>query len=347
MLRSTALSGAVVTEIFGTGYVQLFGQKQRGHVYVNGAELAIQAPLLGEALYVPTDPSGVVNLSVAGGQLDPLGSDVGTEDPYLPETDPGFGYPYMGDISDAGGGCVRNGAPTNCSRAIGRSRLSQLLGLFLPRLSRWRPRLDPGTPSTFPTSQTTLGSIFRDVVSGSGLGDFLYPAAGATAPFVPRGSLYANPQTGAIEQPLNEDQAKLVWNALEEARKALLDDDCRRYVGERAYQELRKLWDNKRFTYFPGVQGAADEPEFWAANRGRGTFRGGSFTPRRITLGSHWFNDDDVQNGPNGAAAYGITPIQRRAANLLHEVRHVLGKNYIEDHDQWTTDIINNCFKKK
>lgn len=128
LLRSTALAGALVTEIFGADPGQLpFGQTQRGHVYVNGTELAHQSPISGDVSYVPVDPSGVVNLSVTSGQLDPLGNDVGDEDPYLPETDPGFSYPHMGDISDPGGGCVSNGVPMNCSRGTGRSRLRRVI----------------------------------------------------------------------------------------------------------------------------------------------------------------------------------------------------------------------------
>ncbi len=146
----------------------------------------------------------------------------------------------------------------------------------------------------------------------------------------------------ATEQALSQLQANLVWQALEEARRALESQKCRDYVGPAAYAELRKLWDARRITYFPGVVFAPDEGEVWAANRGRGTFRGGSFSPRRIVLGYHFFNDKDVAES---AGELGITPLQRRATTLLHEIRHVLGTGYVEPHDQWSIDIAKNCFK--
>jgi hypothetical protein len=53
-----------------------------------------------------------------GGQLDPLGDDVGQEDPYLPDrgADPGFNYPHMGDMSDPSSGCTVDGQPWNCTQ---------------------------------------------------------------------------------------------------------------------------------------------------------------------------------------------------------------------------------------
>jgi len=144
----------------------------------------------------------------------------------------------------------------------------------------------------------------------------------------------------AIEQALNVAQGNLVWNALEVARIALNRDSCRKYVGEGAYAALRKLWDNRRITYFPGVQfAAADGGPSWAETVS------GPFIRTRIVLSYHWMTDNDVANRPDGANAYGISLIQRRAATLLHEVRHVLGRGYIEAHKNWTSDIVNNCFK--
>src|SRR5437660_1099746 len=88
LLYSSVL-GKVVDEI------NVSGQKQKGHVYLNGSELAEQNPFLNQAIYKAVDPSGAEE---AGTQLDPLGNDVGDEDPYLPDNgDPGFAYPHLGD----------------------------------------------------------------------------------------------------------------------------------------------------------------------------------------------------------------------------------------------------------
>jgi hypothetical protein len=82
----------------------------------------------------------------------------------------------MGDMSDPGGGCVRDGIPMNCSMAFGKSRLSRVLDIFRPRFDRWRPRGSfPNTPGTFPTSQTTLGTILRGGIEDTPLGGLLYP----------------------------------------------------------------------------------------------------------------------------------------------------------------------------
>jgi YD repeat-containing protein len=117
MLYSTALNGALITEIDGTTTSQTFGQKLRGHVHVNGSELALQAPLIGDAVYLATDPSGVAENGV---QLDPLGNDVGDSDPYLPDGggDPGFNYPRYGDMFDSGFGCTVDGEPWPCTFAF-------------------------------------------------------------------------------------------------------------------------------------------------------------------------------------------------------------------------------------
>lgn len=113
LVRSTVV-GHVITEIYGSAN-QFYGQKQRGHAYVNGSELAQQNPS-GDASYVFVDPSGV-NRAL---QLDPLGNAVGEEDPYLPDGggDPGFNYPHFGDMSDGGYGCTVDGEPWPCTFAF-------------------------------------------------------------------------------------------------------------------------------------------------------------------------------------------------------------------------------------
>ena len=120
-LRSTVLGGAEITEIYGTSN-QFFGQKQKGHVYVNGSELAEQNPFLNEAIYKAVDPSGTERIGDLATQLDPLGDDVGDSDPYLPDNggdgSPSLPYPIFGDPADLAHGCTIDGAPVNCTFAF-------------------------------------------------------------------------------------------------------------------------------------------------------------------------------------------------------------------------------------
>jgi YD repeat-containing protein len=201
LLRSSVMGGAVLTEIRGTPN-PYFGQKQKTHVYADGSELAEQNPAYGHALYRAIDPSGVEQMGTVAYQLDPLGNDVGDEDPYLAQNYPEFSYPTSGDVADLGGDCAsRPGIPMNCS-AKG-SYIRRLLGFVLPQLTRFRPGLGyPGTPPTFPNSQTTLGSIFKDATEGTVLGELLYPKINWMwiQPIVPWGSLFANPQNPSEPQ---------------------------------------------------------------------------------------------------------------------------------------------------
>jgi RHS repeat-associated protein len=136
-------------------------------------------------------------------------------------------------------------------------------------------------------------------------------------------------------KPLTQQQADLVWNALEVVRKALEKPLCRKYVGERGYQMLRKIWDEKRMTYWNGVSVDERGPN-WAATR---TYW--LQTPSMILTYNFFYNDQVYQE----ASRYGISSLERRAATLMHEVRHALGKGYIEEHDRWTPDIVKYCFK--
>jgi hypothetical protein len=144
----------------------------------------------------------------------------------------------------------------------------------------------------------------------------------------------------AIEQALSPAQGSLVWNMIELARKALQRKECRNYVGEGAYNGLRKLWDSRRITYFPGVEFRAGGGRTWAA-MGPGP---GWFSRKRMVLGHAFFDDREVDSD---AAYFGISRDQARALTLLHEVRHYLGSGYVENHENgdWDKDIVKNCFK--
>jgi YD repeat-containing protein len=119
-LYSSALGGKPVSKIYGSPGTTEFGWKWRGYVYANGVKLAEQNPTIYyEAFDVAADPSGVVLFDPEGGQLDPLGDDVGFDDPYLHQGgDPGFNYPVFGDATDGGGGCIVDGTPWPCTMAF-------------------------------------------------------------------------------------------------------------------------------------------------------------------------------------------------------------------------------------
>src|SRR5207245_4565844 len=95
----------------------------------NSSELAEQNPFLNDAIYKAIDPSGTEQIGDLATQLDPLGDDVGDEDPYLPDNggDPGFAYPHFGDISDPGFGCTGNGVPGPCTMMMKQSLLQWML----------------------------------------------------------------------------------------------------------------------------------------------------------------------------------------------------------------------------
>lgn len=131
LLRSTVLAGATIVEINGTPGQASFGQKQKGHVYVNGKQLAEQNTYLNVPFYKSYDPSSSVEgthfthpdgtVVVGRTQLDALQDDVGSEDPYQAQqkggSDPGFNYPLYGDVTDLGHGCSVDGMPMMCTSA--------------------------------------------------------------------------------------------------------------------------------------------------------------------------------------------------------------------------------------
>jgi hypothetical protein len=139
--------------------------------------LTLKDMLYVKGAYPNDSPSGV---DLMGDQLDPLGDDVDTSDPYVPDIDPGFSYPHLGDINDPGSGCLNNGAPWPCT---GEWRQTSSLLRWLPDFGHWW-RMERGrTPPTFPNSQITLHDIFRDALAGTPIGAILFPRLYPTPPF--------------------------------------------------------------------------------------------------------------------------------------------------------------------
>jgi len=237
LLRSTVLGGDIISEIYGTANQSNFGQKQRGHVYVSGIDVAQQISFSGEVAYIPSNLIRGTQVGAIGTE-DPLGNDAGDEDPYLPDSgDPGFAYPHMGDMSDPGGGCTRDGIPMNCSMAMGKNRPGGLWDLFLPRLSRFRPRVDfPGTPPIASNSNTTLGSIFSGAMEGTVLGGLLNPKLDwrFIVPFTPWGSLYATPTDSGQRVPLSGADREKYESELNRLLSNLANSEpCQRFLREK------------------------------------------------------------------------------------------------------------------
>jgi YD repeat-containing protein len=173
-ITSTVLGGAEITEIYGTAN-QFFGQKQKGHVYVNGSELAEEAPT-GLSCMI-NEPGGS---QLNGAQVDPLGDDVGDEDPYLPQDDPGFSYPHLGDVTDPGGGCVFGDFPVPCANQVRKTSGWSILASLLPHLSQFGlPINRSSTPPIFatPGSQITPRGVLTDIFSGTPIGSLFFPRA--------------------------------------------------------------------------------------------------------------------------------------------------------------------------
>jgi len=130
-LRSTVLD-QVVNELSGTG------ASLRGFVYASGKVLAesgliVHDEVSGTSVRKTSAQSGY---TVLFDELDPLGTDAYTEDPYL--DDPEYGgrgeggpvYPGYGNISDPSRGCTSNGVFSVCSpdMSFWGSRIADLPG---------------------------------------------------------------------------------------------------------------------------------------------------------------------------------------------------------------------------
>lgn len=109
-VRSSVLGGRVVTELNAQG------GKAVTSIYANGGVLAKQHQN-GQVTWVHEAPdgSGEWGTSSSGTgravELDPLGDDVGMDNPYLEGGDGLGGYPAHGDPTDMSAGCALNNQP--------------------------------------------------------------------------------------------------------------------------------------------------------------------------------------------------------------------------------------------
>jgi YD repeat-containing protein len=120
-VRSSVLGGRVVTDLNAQG------QKETTYVYANGAVLARQSES-NKVTWVHNAPDGSGDWESYAGptvgsirttELDPLGDDVGVENPYLMGGDGVGNYPRQGDPTDMTSGCILdNNFSTSCDSAM-------------------------------------------------------------------------------------------------------------------------------------------------------------------------------------------------------------------------------------
>lgn len=128
-LRSSVLRGQTIVDIGEQG------QKKTGYVYAHGRLFAKQNTVLGVAEYQhgePSQSSEWLSFAMPDGtsawgaiRLDPLGNDMGDEDPYLDDGGGGpseqplsKAFPMFGDPGDLGFGCRVDGQPWPCTMAF-------------------------------------------------------------------------------------------------------------------------------------------------------------------------------------------------------------------------------------
>jgi YD repeat-containing protein len=150
-VRSTVLGGRVITELNQSG------QKVTTNVYANGTLLAKQTSS-DYVTWVHNSPDGsgewqTFDGSIIGSaratELDPLGDDVGIENPYLMGGGDGVGsYPNYGDPTDMTAGCVVDGFGVPCRYAY---KVVGWRGVGSVRVSFYSPPGVAGGPVFIPT----------------------------------------------------------------------------------------------------------------------------------------------------------------------------------------------------
>lgn len=206
---------------------------QKQNTFVNTAFYKHHEPGSGELGTSYTHPDGTI---VRGAdQLDPLGDDVGTEDPYVESGgggDPGFNYPHFGDISDPHSGCTVDGQPWPCTSLgiylNGSSGAAKSVtagpdaGLFMPRYE-WRFNDSPGG------EDACKNGVCPSVVTIEDPGGY-FAIAGfdiVTNAIVPRALV------PLIPTPLDRDTNRAINNAFEALKKALagkISENCQTNV---------------------------------------------------------------------------------------------------------------------
>lgn len=336
-LCSTVLSGVVISEIYGTTGQSNFGQKQKGHVYANGTELAEQNTFLNVAQYQHHEPSngeqGVSythpDTTIVWGrtQLDPFGDDVGDEDPYLDQggggDSPGFNYPHFGDISDPNSGCTVDGQPWPCT-SIGfffngttmvKSVTAGLNGPLIVPQYEWKDN-PPETGDACkirvcPSIVTVNDTGGQYVIAGYEIVSNDFPMRA----MIPQNStdlIKINHAFGDASTGISQVKGK--------------KDPCHDFFTQgRSLEEVSAIFSSFWKSAFHDERAAATAS---TANSGHGL-------AATLRLGNAFFADDNsvpgtglsfsFANNMYLSDAYQLTPRQNRALTILHEFAHALG----------------------
>jgi hypothetical protein len=145
-LNSTLLKGALLTTINAQG------GKVTGSVYANGQLIATQNQAQSTVTWVSRAPSATGEWGSTGYpindatgrslELDPLGRDIGVDNPYVSGGDGLGSYPLYGDAATFSGGCTMEGGPISCDvvgKAISRNYTTFLYNMITQRFG-WLQR---------------------------------------------------------------------------------------------------------------------------------------------------------------------------------------------------------------
>ncbi|QQS48893.1 MAG: hypothetical protein IPM66_09835 [Acidobacteriota bacterium] len=273
-VRSSLLGGQIVYELDESG------NRRRANIYGIGGLLARGAMSGGtdEFRWRVGDPvtGNWGDTSAAGGyvdtaQIDPLGAEVGSSDPYLLNPDPT--YPEMkddeplyiegGDPFDLSGGCTLDGMPVPCSavsrgidsgsvvgqltlngRYIGGQRSLNSLGGMI-----YSPGLATGL-----TIRGEDGSIINSISQGFDELPFFVRATGLTTAGLRRtqiiGAISGDPPFGGGGGGQSNETEQLIAEAVGLAKLALKKPKCKQSIagpaGRNPYELLNTLHKNKR-----------------------------------------------------------------------------------------------------
>jgi YD repeat-containing protein len=367
------LRSSVIGEVIAT--LNDAGTKTLGYVYAGKMLLAtvhISSPVWAE--WAATDPKTgseyvPIDLFVDRKELDPLGNDVTF--PPSPEVIPEPVYynpKYEPMPVEYAGGQTEEGA-RGMAEWEGRLAVTQeAIRVREAAEAAWQSG-DRDKAMQIVASNPNVGVEYRSIIngkvtaSGSYFGqeaaDFLLGLdiaisgiysenGGANWLFEASGSYGGGGgETGAVEQALNENQKKVVGEAMKKAVEALKRSECAHYVASNTQKagvdpgtELNNLQNS--MTYFHGSVFARGEPAAMAAVRGGYTNQGPG--EKHIVLGYLFFAVYyDEATGKNRDA--GIN----HALIILHEYKHYTEnrKHNGSDNDNsaaWNANIKKYCF---
>ena len=159
---------------------------------------------------------------------------------------------------------------------------------------------------------------------------------------------------GATEQALTDEQGGIVYNAVQLALlKLTIHKECKDWIGgtaaSEAFKSLSKLWNDRKFKYFHGLEFAEGGGEAIAVTRGGWTDLGTPwyrFYQHRIVLGYLFFQP----NVGGVTSHHNISTYAARAYVILHEFRHYMtgirhsrNASDPESQESWAEQLYSKC----